>query len=263
MDPSPQKHPVFKVPDDPKIRIWRYMDFTKFVSMLDLNSLYFSRSDLLGDSFEGSFPRQNVLLRPIAYKEIEDKYKEKNLHVVSPATGKKMTFIEFQSYMHEWLRKWTFVSCWHINEHESAALWKIYSSSHEAIAIQSRFELLRANLPSNIFIGEVIYIDYDNAVIPENNTMWPFVHKRTSFSHERELRALFQDLPVDNNSIPVGKINNDSGKGIAVNLDSLIENVYVSPSSQIWFRSVVESVMRKYGLEKEIRTSSLDAGPLF
>lgn len=263
MDPSRQDHPVFKVPDNSKIRIWRYMDFTKFVSMLDSNSLYFSRSDLLGDSFEGSFPRQNVLLRPIVYKEIEDRYKERKLHMVSPATGEKMTFLEFQSYMYEWLRKWTFISCWHMNEHESAALWKIYSSSHEAIAVQSRYDLLRKNIPSDIFIGEVMYIDYDNAIIPENNTMWQFVHKRTSFSHERELRALIQDLPVESNSIPIGKINDVSGKNIAVNLELLIENVYISPSSQNWFRYVVDSVMKKYGLEKEIRTSSLDAGPLF
>ena len=125
MDSSPQDHHVFKVPDNPEIRIWRYMDFTKFVSMMDLNSLYFSRSDLLGDTFEGSFPKPNVLLRPMIYKEIEDKYKEKNLHVVFPASGKKMTFIESHSYLHEWLRKWTFISCWHINEYEHASLLKL------------------------------------------------------------------------------------------------------------------------------------------
>ena len=263
MDNSPQDHPVFKVPDNLEILIWRYMDFTKFVSMMDLNSLYFSRSDLLGDTFEGSFPRPNVLLRPIIYKDIIDKYADNKLHVTFPGVNKILSFIESQSYMHEWLRKWTYVSCWHINEHESAALWKLYSSSHEAIAIQSRYNLLRNYLPSNVFIGEVKYIDYNNAVIPENNTMWPFIHKRTSFAHERELRALIQELPVENNSIPVGKINDAKGVNISVNLSSLIENVYVSPSSPDWFVNVVNSVMRKYGLEKELKTSTLDVDPLF
>lgn len=263
MNTSSQDHPVFKVPDKSDIRIWRYMDFTKFVSMMDLNSLYFSRCDLLGDTFEGSFPKPNVLIRPIIYKKIIDSYNEKKLHVIFPAANKNLSFIESQSYMHEWLRKWTFVSCWHINEHESAALWKLYSKSDEAIAIQSRYDLLRSNLSTNIFIGEVIYIDYNNAIIPENNSMWPFIHKRTSFSYERELRALIQNLPVENNTIPIGKFNDEKGKYINVNLSSLIENVFVSPSSSDWFIDVVKSVMKKYGLEKELKTSTLDTAPLF
>ena len=30
-----KKHPVFLLPDDINVPIWRYMDFTKFVSMLE------------------------------------------------------------------------------------------------------------------------------------------------------------------------------------------------------------------------------------
>ena len=57
-----QEHPVFKQPPDENIRIWRYMDFTKFVSVLDTQSLFFSRSDRLGDLFEGAHPTVNVIL---------------------------------------------------------------------------------------------------------------------------------------------------------------------------------------------------------
>jgi hypothetical protein len=38
-------------------KIWRYMDFTKFISVLDTQTLFFSRIDLLGDKFEGSVPK--------------------------------------------------------------------------------------------------------------------------------------------------------------------------------------------------------------
>ena len=34
--------------------IWRFMDFTKFVSVLDKGSLFLCRADKLDDSFEGS-----------------------------------------------------------------------------------------------------------------------------------------------------------------------------------------------------------------
>lgn len=52
------EHPLFTTPDD-KYPIWRYMDFTKFVSMLASSGVYFSRADLLGDPFEGSFSAAN------------------------------------------------------------------------------------------------------------------------------------------------------------------------------------------------------------
>lgn len=35
-------------------KLWRYMDFTKFVAMLNNKALYFCRLDHLGDPFEGA-----------------------------------------------------------------------------------------------------------------------------------------------------------------------------------------------------------------
>ena len=51
---------VFREPDNFSVKVWRYMDFTKFVSLLELRSLYFARSDLLGDPFEGTFRRNRI-----------------------------------------------------------------------------------------------------------------------------------------------------------------------------------------------------------
>jgi len=54
-------HDSFKPPANSSARIWRYMDFTKFVFMLETSSLWFSRTDKLGDPFEGSIPQLNIL----------------------------------------------------------------------------------------------------------------------------------------------------------------------------------------------------------
>ena len=51
------EHPTFSPPPDDAV-LWRYMDFTKFVSFLDKSSLFFARADKLGDPFEGA-PLQN------------------------------------------------------------------------------------------------------------------------------------------------------------------------------------------------------------
>jgi len=36
-----KEHPCFEEPEDQKIKVWRYMDFYKFVSILGYNSLFF------------------------------------------------------------------------------------------------------------------------------------------------------------------------------------------------------------------------------
>jgi hypothetical protein len=52
-----EEHEVFDPPEDLDATIWRYVDFTKLVSLLDTKSLFFARADQLGDPFEGSYSR--------------------------------------------------------------------------------------------------------------------------------------------------------------------------------------------------------------
>ena len=54
---------VFPSVLDRNVPIWRYMDIAKFLSLLDKQSLFFSRLDHLGDPFEGSLTRQRELAR--------------------------------------------------------------------------------------------------------------------------------------------------------------------------------------------------------
>jgi hypothetical protein len=68
-------HPIFITPPDPNVKIWRYMDFTKYVSMLVSGGLYFSRSDLLGDPFEASSSQANIALRPKVYEDLIEEVK--------------------------------------------------------------------------------------------------------------------------------------------------------------------------------------------
>lgn len=61
-------HEAFNTPEERK-KIWRYMDFTKFASMLEKKELFFARADKLGDPFEGSYPKENVQQREIRLKK--------------------------------------------------------------------------------------------------------------------------------------------------------------------------------------------------
>ena len=62
-------HPVFS-PPAPDELLWRYVDLSKYLSVLSGRALWFSRADLLGDPFEGSMSRANVRLRPSVYTDL-------------------------------------------------------------------------------------------------------------------------------------------------------------------------------------------------
>jgi len=65
-----EAHPVFVQPDDPNVKVWRYMDFTKLVSLLDSRTLYFTRPDKFDDPFEGSLPHMDVAARQQMLKDL-------------------------------------------------------------------------------------------------------------------------------------------------------------------------------------------------
>lgn len=248
-----KEHSLFKKPDDENIKIWRYIDFTKFASLLDRQALFFSRADILPDPFEGSYSKANIELRPLIYKELP-----------------KDSFNKMQEQMRLFskeIRKFTLINSWHINEHESAAMWKLYLKSDEGIAIQSTFKHLTESFNKcveyDIFIGKVNYISYDTEWLPENNIFCPFLYKRKSFEHERELRAIIQDMPFKNGEIDFKKEIFKLGVDIPIDPDILIDKIYISPTSSEWFTDLVKSTINKYGLKKEIIQSSLADGPIY
>lgn len=252
-----KEHPVFQKPRDENAKIWRYMDFTKFVSLVDRKALFFSRADKLPDKFEGSYSKANIELRPTVYK---NKIPE---HILR----------QF-AYSFKEMRKFFLINSWHLSECESAAMWKLYLRSDEGIAIQSTFTRLTKSFDKHpeddIHVGKVKYIDYETDWLPEGNLFYPFLHKRKSFQHEQELRAIIVRIPYkerkhgkDDLEVDLKKEVVDVGVYVNVELDVLSERVYVSPTAQEWFNSLVDSILRRYEIEKKIEQSSLAKGPLF
>lgn len=243
------EHPVFRAPGNHDIKIWRYMDFTKLVSLLEEEGLFFSRADFFDDPFEGSIPHTNVKTRP-------------NLFHGLPPERVALT-IESTSRFIEWQRRWIMINCWHMNEHESAAMWRLYARTNEAVCVQSTYDRLRKSLPKEVLIGEVQYIDYKSETLPEGNVLYPYVYKRKSFEHERELRAVITKWPLTDEGFDFNAEPAEGGVLEKVDLSQLIEAVYVAPSSPSWFYKLVKKILVRYGLNKPVIQSSLDDKPVY
>ncbi|MDP4145725.1 MAG: hypothetical protein Q8936_14765 [Bacillota bacterium] len=243
------QHPVFNTPSNEEIKVWRYMDFTKFLNILERQSLFFTRSDRFEDKFEGSYTRYNVRMRPQVYN---GQIPEEGLRQMSEASNR--------------FRRFTFVNCWHMNEHESAAMWRLYSQSNEAVAIQSTFARLRDSFNmtnEDIYIGMVNYIDYEREWMPEGNLFYPFVHKRLSFEHEHEIRALYQYFPTSGDGLDLSQDLYDYGINIEIDINVVIERIYVSPLAPRWFFELVQAIVQRYGLNKEVIYSDINSNPVF
>jgi len=55
-----QNHPAFEQPQDENEKVWRYLDFKKFVDLLESSELFFPRADKFDDKFEGTYPESIV-----------------------------------------------------------------------------------------------------------------------------------------------------------------------------------------------------------
>jgi hypothetical protein len=252
-----EEHESFKTPANKDVQIWRYMDLAKYLAILQRRSLFFPRATLLGDPFEGSSTKPMVAFRQhvmkhrtsvpalAAFKDLPDNYDATMGEAVKRMVGQRL------------------ICCWHMNEHESAAMWSLYLRSNEGVfCIQTTYRRLRSCLPKCVFIGQVNYIDYQTAFSPQNTFNF-IMHKRKSFEHEGELRALFWEVDGAPESQPYKTKIEAAGMWIEVDLPSLIERVYISPAAEPWLARVIQEVTAKYDLHVPIPQSALVGSPLY
>jgi hypothetical protein len=149
-----------------------------------------------------------------------------------------------------------FVNCWHMNEYESLAMWKLYASQDEAICIQSNFRTLEQLLPGKSLLGIVKYIDYERQYISVTDAFQYIVHKRKSFEHERELRAVLWE-PLMEEIEMVG----DRGAIVPIDLNKLIKNIFISPNATPILEEVVGGLKSQYRLLAPVNKSRVNDGP--
>ena len=239
--------------------LWRYMSFEKFVSLLATSTLFFTRADKFDDPFEGFTP-------PLVKEGYERTLKDINI------------FDAFQKNC----RKYALCSCWHQANEESMAMWDKYHLHNSGIAIKTTFGDFKACLGAGyrVFLGKIEYINHYEYPVPDNISelsmlyTWYF-HKRKTFEHEKEFRAIFFDVPMsftehfdnDGNVISLETTLKEykfpdtckTGKSLEVDVDRLIGEVITSPyiKNEEWITEAVRSVVNQYGFHFNVKSSTL------
>jgi len=253
------EHESFSTPSRDAV-VWRYMDFAKYVSLLHSDALFFCRLDRLGDPFEGSVPTgyrdaEMAMLRELVGPEGAAAGVPEKLEAVKIETAQSM-------------RGWCAVNCWHVSGHESAAMWPLYSSGGLGVAVRSTFGGLSDSFhrsTDDIYIGTVRYIDYECGSIPDGNLLAPALHKRLSFAHEAELRALTWSVPFEKGrtEMPFGKSRWETGCLVPTDLGMLVDEVRVSPTAPEYFYRAVTEVTKRFNRGWDVKQSDLLRDPIF
>ena len=203
--------------------------------------MYFCRADYFQkeDHFEGSYPR-------LEYE-----------HQIKKNGGKESSRI-----LYNITSKDTFINCWHLSEYENFAMWKLYAKDEKGIAIQTNivnFKDAFKDSDRTIYAGKVDYIDYETDTFYQEsshdyylmNTFSLFIHKRKIYSYENEYRAICTD--------PKG--SNYNGINIKVDLNKIINKIFLSPYSYAEEYSDIEAKMRELEIKIPICSSSFKAQP--
>lgn len=241
----------------PGTKLWRYMDLSKFLHLLETKTLFFARADNLGDPFEGA---SGIADRASEWDKF---YLEFFSQAVRNAPSGSPPFeteveahaarlLEQMRASAEAERKSTFVSCWHANDCESEALWRLYCPPNSSgVALETTAERLTSALSnSDIELGQVQYVDFRKSFAGlHDRIFW----KRSSLRHEAEVRAVFKHRFSEE----------CAGVSRSIDIETLCVAVVPSPFSAAWFGPLIRSITERYALSLNITESELLAQPFF
>jgi hypothetical protein len=253
-----------KEPSDKTARLWRYMDLAQLLVILDRQELFFPSIATLAetDPFEGE---------PI-------------LNKIEAARGKGAEELRRFRLQVEVFKRLNFFNCWHMNDSESDAMWKLYVKGSAGVAVRSTVSRVMHsfdNASETVYMSEVRYADPDKLIASDTSIfgLSDYIFKRSAFQHKKEIRLgtnrpdvrmeFFDDhgiLKIPEPGITADQIltfPTRKGVYVAVDVATLVETVVVSPYASNWFSDLVTSLTKKLGYEFEIVSSEMSRPPLF
>ncbi len=223
-------HPDLRTPPNNTI-LWRYMDFAKFVEMIESRSLWFTRLDQLEDPLEGS--HTDAELAGIR-KNVEKRRANQLIRLFRAA------------------RKELFVNCWRSGSTESLAMWDLYGKGSGIVAVKSTVGRLKeavATCEESVFISKSRYFDWNDAP-GLDNVLVACSRKDLSYQHESEVRAIILDVPNKRSA------KQRPGIRLPVDIERLINEIMVGPREQRWVVRLVEQIMKRYELSQKVVASN-------
>lgn len=201
--------------------VWRYMNFSHFLWLLQNNLLFLTNVCAFEDIWE----------MRLSVAQVNEAISQN-----TPQFTLEFVIENLKNNINK-ERQATFVNCWTVSENESYAFWKIYCHSSEGVAIQTTYKRLKESSPF-----EILEVNYEENNRNLSSIDWKSLvsQKRAAFEYEHEIRIV-QKIPI-NEKAP----KNSQTIGIAIpwEIENHIENVWIHPDAQFRFKDTVDDAVK-------------------
>ena len=230
-DTNPPTDDPYWYPEKPNSSdtVWRYMDLAKFISILQNDALWFSHHSNFDDPYDGKYSEKTI-------EKIKEDYGELGLD--PPSSIDEDSDLSYYNY----------VSCWNIKDEQSVGLWNMYFKGEIGVAIKTSIEKLEdaVSEPNVDFRGYSTMsgkVDYCSVDDEPRGYYGPIFSKRPIFDFENEFRIVFSTLSSqDGNETDDESSLSTKGIPVSVDVDTLIDEVYVSPEAGGYVKQVLEDL---------------------
>lgn len=254
--------------------LYRYVTIDKLLDFLSNGRIPLVRLNVFEDKLEG-VDINHLLLNYYSDKIAEETAKSyggifKHItHNVNPTRRNELR------REREKFQKINYASCWYVNNHESVAMWQLYSRP-DSVAIRIPFNNLSNELENYSF--ELTYNEYEKfrygtidyhrfndhnelLKIEEKENNIGFI-KDTSFKHEQEFRIMVEvkfnsrDIPEKKGVIldeQIERLNEKQDVKVLYlslqNFKNLPFEIIFHPQSFNWHRENITQIINKFGLK--------------
>ena len=222
------------------------MRLNRFIDLLDDASFHFASANQFGDPFEGA-----VAVQPRDFP-VDPRYEK----------------IDDTEHAFAELKRLTKISCRHIEDHESDAMWKLYSGMGKGVAITSTPKRIEQALESfrlkpeygieEITAAYVSYVDLMQERL-KVSMLERFFYKHNAFSWEKEFRLAITLRMAEEFGVNIPK----DGIYVNANIDILIEEIHIGPSLNDAENKKIIDLCALKKLENRVKISSLLGRPRY
>jgi len=257
----------FSGEDPGVVEVLRYMPLVRFLPLLELEAMWFSRLGALQDKYECTNPKgPRAFLMQIA-KENPDFTKAK-----TPLGGSfdELLAMTDNGRSGDGGRKMFLVNCWFIGRTETQKMWRDYGDGGKGIAIRSTVKRLATSFqvadPISL-VGKVNYVDFethDLGARGEDQALVSLLKDKNKFADENEARILTLNTFHEGTLLPDGSHPAVTGfdpeiKGLCIkcSLQGLIHSIVVGPNTDWNFYMLMKRLVARFGLTINVEHSKL------
>ncbi len=224
---------------NPYTVVWRYMNYWKFVQLMEKHAIYFCSVACLDeyDKHDGTESQAHVEFRDELLKR----------------TAPQLILDHAEDSRNE--RERTFCNCWSMGDFESDPLWKRYIEDEEGLAIRSTVRRLQdacrkldVEHRTRVTLTRVDYVDHPKH-IGDGRDLDRYRVKDRMFRWENEFRIIYDDR---------SRLVSPKGLVVEIDLKTIVDQVVLQPSASQKLESEVRSLLQTLCLSFDVVRSRYD-----